>query len=232
MGPRAVPERAPGRLREARRGAQPGDAARDLRGRADRARGRRAARSASAITGTRTDAGLADRPVRLADPPAGARRAADPVARLWPARRLGAALPRRVRGRVDEPRDAAGARGRGPRGRPAAARGGRGGAGRRGGDRARGARPAARRRRRRRRLRLDPVRAGRDARALAGVAAAARGAAVRRPARRQRRRPRGRRSAGRRRGDRAARRPQVAGARGLRPRLGAVARRARRCAGS
>ena len=45
---------------------------------------------------------------------------------------------------------------------------------RRGRDRARGARPAARRRRRRRRLRLDAVRAGRDARALAGVAAAAR----------------------------------------------------------
>ena len=64
MGSRAVPAPAPDRLRAAGRGAQPGDAARDLRRRADRPARRRARRRRRPPR--TTDARLADRPARLA----------------------------------------------------------------------------------------------------------------------------------------------------------------------
>ena len=95
--------RAPGRLRRPRRGADPRRPAGDLRRRARRPR-------------RRLDRGRrrAPRALMLARPdhPPRAARGADPRARARPARRLGAAAPPGLRGRVAQPRPAARARAR------------------------------------------------------------------------------------------------------------------------
>ena len=78
----------------------------------------RAASARSRSSTTSTDARVADRPVRRRPDAARAGRGADPGARVRAARRVGAALPAELRGRVALARDAARARDRRPGGAP------------------------------------------------------------------------------------------------------------------